>query len=217
MSEPQDRPVATGGDGPTRRGRRTPAEVAAAPAPAAVWPGLSGGTYQPLSVPEIERIHATALDVLEEIGIGEPIPEILHYALPRGCTVDADGRLRFPRDLVEELMGVASPRLRSPRGRPRERHRDHGRARLLLHLGRGGHRPRLRDAVLPADAVSSTSTTLPGSSTGCPTSTATDSRSSPRSTARRSSSTTSTSRTPRSPGSTSRSRSAARRSPTSSR
>ena len=52
--------------------------------------------------------HGTALDVLAEIGIADPIPEILHYALPRGCTAGTEGRLRFPRDLVEELIGVAS-------------------------------------------------------------------------------------------------------------
>ena len=90
------------------RGRRARASAVSAPAPAVVWPGLPGGTFKPLSVPDIERIHATALDVLAEIGIGDPIPEILHYALPRGCTLDDHGRLRFPRDLVEELMGVAS-------------------------------------------------------------------------------------------------------------
>ncbi len=79
-----------------------------APAPAAIWPGMSGGAYRPLAVRDIERIHATALDVLEHIGIGEPIPEILRYALPRGCTLDSAGRLRFPRGLVEEMIGVAS-------------------------------------------------------------------------------------------------------------
>ena len=71
-----------------RRGRRdrgTRANAAAAAAgPAAVWPGHSSGTYRPLSVPDIERIHVTALDVLEKLGIGEPIPETLHYALPAG-------------------------------------------------------------------------------------------------------------------------------------
>ena len=101
--------TSSGGVRRSRRDRGTRANAAAAAAgPAAVWPGLSSGAYRPLSISEIERIHATALDVLEKIGIGEPIPEILHYALPRGCTVGEDGRLRFPRGLVEEMMGVAS-------------------------------------------------------------------------------------------------------------
>lgn len=109
METPQDLPAATAKhDGPVRRGRVARLSAIADSATAAVWPGLPGATYRPLSVSDIERIHRTALDVLAEIGVADPIPEILHYALPRGCTVGPDGRLRFPRDLVEELIGVAS-------------------------------------------------------------------------------------------------------------
>jgi len=61
---------------------------------------MNGGQYRPLSDADIQRIYTTALDILEDIGIGEPIPEILHYALPKGCTLGEDGRLRFPRALV---------------------------------------------------------------------------------------------------------------------
>ena len=74
----------------------------------AVRPGMEGGAYKPLSDRDIERIHATALDVLEKIGIGEPIPEILHYALPKGCTLGDDGRLRFPRALVEDMIAISA-------------------------------------------------------------------------------------------------------------
>ena len=69
---------------------------------------MTGGLYRPLATSDIERIYTTALDVLANIGIGEPIPEILAYALPRGCTLDGDGRLRFPRGLVEEMLDVAA-------------------------------------------------------------------------------------------------------------
>ena len=75
--------------------------AATSPAPA---PGYTGGAFRPLSTREIERILATALDVLERIGIGEPIPEILDVALPRGCTLDDRGRLLFPRGLVEDVV-----------------------------------------------------------------------------------------------------------------
>ena len=43
----------------------------------AVQPGMTGGAYKPLSERDIQRIHDTALDILENIGIGDPIPEIL--------------------------------------------------------------------------------------------------------------------------------------------
>ena len=39
-----------------------------------------------------EDVDEAAL-VLEEIGIGDPIPEILKYALPGGCILGEDGRL----------------------------------------------------------------------------------------------------------------------------
>src|SRR4051812_25508605 len=66
--------------------------------------GLPGGQYKPLSDEAVKRIHDTALDVLENYGIGEPIKEVLDYALPKGCYVGEDGRLKFPRKLVEEVL-----------------------------------------------------------------------------------------------------------------
>ncbi len=74
----------------------------------AVQPGMTGGQYKPLTDRDIQRISETALDILENIGIGEPIPEILNYALPGGCTLGDDGRLRFPRSLVEDLVDVSA-------------------------------------------------------------------------------------------------------------
>jgi trimethylamine---corrinoid protein Co-methyltransferase len=93
---------ANGSSRPHRRGRRTEAAPASA-----VHPGEIGGRYRPLSDHDVERIHATALDVLERIGIGEPIPEILDYALPRGAGLNDAGRLCFPRGLVEDLVAMS--------------------------------------------------------------------------------------------------------------
>ncbi|MDH4055186.1 MAG: trimethylamine methyltransferase family protein [Gammaproteobacteria bacterium] len=93
----------------TRRGgsaARRAVKAAATPA-SAVHPGLSGGQYRPLSDADIQRIYATALDILEKIGIGEPIPEILNYALPQGCVLNEKGRLCFPRALVEDLIAIS--------------------------------------------------------------------------------------------------------------
>ncbi len=73
-----------------------------------VRPGQSGGQYRPLSESDIQRIYETALNLLESVGIGDPLPEILHYALPRGCTVDDDNRLHFPRALVEDLIDISA-------------------------------------------------------------------------------------------------------------
>jgi trimethylamine--corrinoid protein Co-methyltransferase len=69
---------------------------------------MQGGAYKPLSGHDIQRIYDTALDLLENIGIGDPIPEILHYALPGGCVLGEDNRLRFPRALVEDMINVSA-------------------------------------------------------------------------------------------------------------
>jgi trimethylamine--corrinoid protein Co-methyltransferase len=74
----------------------------------AVRPGMRGGAYKPLSERDIERIHDTALDVLANIGVGDPIPEILEHALPKGCTLSEHNRLCIPRSLMEDLIDVSA-------------------------------------------------------------------------------------------------------------
>jgi trimethylamine--corrinoid protein Co-methyltransferase len=69
---------------------------------------MQGGVYKPLSEDDIRRIYDTALDLLENIGIGDPIPEILRYALPGGCVLGDDNRLCFPRALIEDLIDVSA-------------------------------------------------------------------------------------------------------------
>jgi trimethylamine--corrinoid protein Co-methyltransferase len=103
-------PVNTG-----RQARRTGGRTgriaarAAGPVRRAVWPGMSGGRYRPLSERDIERIHDTALDVLANIGIGQPNEELLAAALPKGCIHDREhNRLRIPRALMEDLIAVAA-------------------------------------------------------------------------------------------------------------
>jgi trimethylamine--corrinoid protein Co-methyltransferase len=71
-----------------------------------VQPGMPGGQYRPLSDADIVKINDTALKILENIGIGDPIPEILKYAIPAGCTLGDDNRLRFPRSLIEDMAAI---------------------------------------------------------------------------------------------------------------
>jgi trimethylamine--corrinoid protein Co-methyltransferase len=68
---------------------------------------MPGGSYKPLSDHDIDRIYRTALDVLEKIGLGDPIPEVLHYAIPKGCVLGEDGRMRIPRALMEDLIAIS--------------------------------------------------------------------------------------------------------------
>ena len=71
-----------------------------------VRPGLQGGTYRPLSDRDVERIHHTALDVLENIGVAAPVPQIRELALDAGCSIDDGGRLHFPRALTEDVIAT---------------------------------------------------------------------------------------------------------------
>jgi len=61
-------------------------------------------SYKPLSDHEIEKIHHVALDVLEKIGLADPIPELSEVAVDNGCFLDPAGRLRFPRGLIEDVI-----------------------------------------------------------------------------------------------------------------
>ena len=73
----------------------------------AVGPGVLGGTYRPLSDRDLQLIHATVLDVLEKIGMGDPPAEVQTLALSKGCRLNERGRLCFPRALVEDVIAKA--------------------------------------------------------------------------------------------------------------
>ncbi len=56
-----------------RRGKGRQAHIGRSPPPLVVKPGMTSGTFKPLSDHDIQRIHTTVLDVLEIIGIAEPM------------------------------------------------------------------------------------------------------------------------------------------------
>lgn len=85
-----------------RRGRK--ARRANPPPTAAVRAGLEGGRYRPLTRIQEQQVHSTILDVLEKIGMADPIPPVQERALQRGCHINQQGRLCFPRALVEEVI-----------------------------------------------------------------------------------------------------------------
>jgi trimethylamine--corrinoid protein Co-methyltransferase len=74
----------------------------------AVRPGLPGGSYRPLSDHALQRIHGTVLDILEKIGVGQPLPQLVEIAVAKGCGMSAEGRLLFPRALVEDVIASAA-------------------------------------------------------------------------------------------------------------
>ena len=69
---------------------------------------MAGGTYKPLSDANMARIHAAALDALEEIGLSQAPPSGVEAMTAAGAIQGDDGRLRYPRALVEDMLAKAA-------------------------------------------------------------------------------------------------------------
>ena len=92
-----------------RRGRK--ARLENPPEQSAVAPGHTGGQYKPLNDLDVQNVHRTILDVLENIGMADPIPIDKEHALAQGCALDDNGRLLFPRALVEDMIANTAQEL----------------------------------------------------------------------------------------------------------
>lgn len=97
----------------SRRSGGRAARVALRAAPLAedlrpVRPGLKGGRYEPLTDAGVQRIHEAALDALEEIGLSQAPPSGMEAMVTAGAIHGDDGRLRYPRALVEDMLAKAA-------------------------------------------------------------------------------------------------------------
>jgi len=104
MSEVESK-VARGGARAARRAARS------APLPDSlrpVRPGMPGGRYKPLCDADVLRIHHAALDVLENIGLADATPGGIEYMTKAGAKLTSEGRLIFPRALVEDTVARAA-------------------------------------------------------------------------------------------------------------
>ena len=98
---------------PSRRAGGRLARRSARAAPLAehlrpVRAGLPSGRYQPLSQEGIERIHQAVLDALETIGLADAPQSGIDYMTAAGAILGDDGRLRFPRALIEDTIASAN-------------------------------------------------------------------------------------------------------------
>ena len=96
----------------TRRsgGRNARHAMRAAPLPEDMRPiraGMEGGRYKPLSDDDITQIHAAALDVLETVGLLQATPSCVKACTAAGAEY-RDGRMYFPRALVEHTLATAN-------------------------------------------------------------------------------------------------------------
>jgi trimethylamine---corrinoid protein Co-methyltransferase len=70
--------------------------------------GMPGGQYKPLTEAGIAKIHASALDALEQIGLSQAPPSGVKLLTEAGAVQGDDGRIRFPRALVEDMLNIAA-------------------------------------------------------------------------------------------------------------
>ena len=61
---------------------------------------MPGGQYRPLGDDDLTRIHEAALTILENTGIGDPLPELLDIVLPLGAK-------QIANRTASEAFGVA--------------------------------------------------------------------------------------------------------------
>lgn len=71
-----------------------------------VRPGMEGGRYQPLTREDMDKVHQTILDLLENVGFSRSIPSCVEYVESVGG-IYQNGRLKFPRSLVEDTIASA--------------------------------------------------------------------------------------------------------------
>lgn len=97
--------------------------------------GPIGGQYKPLSNDEVETIYATALQILDELGMGE-VPEALKaQCLFKGAYINAHGRLSFPAEFTQKIVDGAAKTL-TLHGRDPARSIEVG--GTSVHFGTGG-------------------------------------------------------------------------------
>ena len=70
--------------------------------------GMEGGTLRVLSEADVLRIHNAALNALETIGLADAPPSGVDCLTKAGAILGDDGRLRFPRALVEDTIAMAN-------------------------------------------------------------------------------------------------------------
>ena len=92
-------------------GRQARVAMRAAPLADDVRPvrgGLPGGTYKPLTEAGMAKIHQSALEALEVIGLSNAPSSGVEILTGAGAILGDDGRIRFPRALVEDMLAVAA-------------------------------------------------------------------------------------------------------------
>lgn len=94
----------TGGRAARRAARAAPLAEHLRP----IRAGMSGGRYNPLTDIQVQQIHTAALDALETIGLADAPPSGVDHLVRAGAILGTDGRIRFPRALIEDTIARAN-------------------------------------------------------------------------------------------------------------
>ena len=73
----------------------------------AIWPGVDGGRYRPLADRDIERVHATVLGILADVGLRGATQKCIDTVVTAGGRLSDAGRLLMPEKLVEDTLATA--------------------------------------------------------------------------------------------------------------
>jgi trimethylamine---corrinoid protein Co-methyltransferase len=106
--------------------------------------GMPGGQYKPLTDAGMAQIHAAALDALEVIGLSQAPASGVELLTGAGAVQGDDGRIRFPRALVEDMLAVAA---RDITLHGRERKHDLHLTGTNVHFGTAGAAVHIVDPV----------------------------------------------------------------------
>lgn len=128
-------------------GRQARVAMRAAPLADDVRPvrgGLPGGAYTPLTDAGMAKIHASALEALEVIGLSNAPASGVAILTGAGAILGDDGRIRFPRALVEDMLAVAA---RNITLHARDRRHDLHLSGSNVHFGTAGAAVHIVDPI----------------------------------------------------------------------
>lgn len=98
-------------------------------------PGAEGGMYKPLKDQDVTRIINAAIRLLGQFGMSEIPPNLAQLFLDHGATWRHDGRMVFPKSLVEDCINMAAKQF-ILHGRDPDRSIEVG--GKAVHFGTGG-------------------------------------------------------------------------------
>ena len=73
-----------------------------------IRPGMTGGQYRPLDDAAVRAIDQAVYQIIEEIGLSQAPESGIAYMTAAGAIADDDGRVRFPRALVDDMLARAA-------------------------------------------------------------------------------------------------------------